>query len=100
MNKFLELSSREYQVILAQKEVFMKAFEQVRTAFAAKGVTTLQDVLLNQDAFDMLNKLCNTQSVIDLEKEIDSFRKNELSDENFDKYFEPYISKIPKNALK
>ena len=99
MKKFLELSSRELQVILAQREVFMKAFEQVKVAFADKGVVTLQDVWLNQDAFDMLNKLSNTQDVIDLERGIESFWNNELSDENFDRYFEPYISKIPKNAL-
>ncbi|SMP47408.1 hypothetical protein [Fibrobacter sp. UWB10] len=99
MKKFLELSSRELQVILAQREVFMKAFEQVRVAFADKGVVTLQDVWLNQDAFDMLNKLSNTQDVVDLERGIESFWNNELSDDNFDKYFEPYISKIPRNAL-
>ena len=99
MKKFLELSSRELQVILAQREVFMKAFEQVRVAFADKGLVTLQDVWLNQDAFDMLNKLSNTQDIIDLEREIENFWNNELSDEHFDKYFEPYISKIPKNAL-
>jgi hypothetical protein len=99
MKKFLELSAREFQVVLTQRDVFMKAFEQVRAAFANKGVTTLQDILLNQDAFDMLNKLCYTQEVEELVREIASFRKNELSDEHFDKYFEPYISKIPKNAL-
>ena len=99
MKKFLELSSRELQITLAQREVFMKAFEQVRVAFADKGVVTLQDVWLNQDAFDMLNKLSNTQDIIDLEREIENFWNNELSDEHFDKYFEPYISKIPKNAL-
>jgi len=96
MYKFLELSSREPQVILAQRDVYTKAFEQVKVAFAGKGIATLQDVWLNQEAFDMLNKLCNTQDVINLEREIDSFRKNDLSDENFDKYFEPYISKIEK----
>lgn len=97
MKKFLELSSRELQVILAQREVFMKAFEQVRTVFADKGVSTLQDIWLNQEAFDMLNKLNCTQDVMGLEREIESFCHNELSDENFDKYFEPYISKIPRN---
>ena len=99
MKRFLELSSRELKVILAQREVFMKAFEQVRAAFADKGVATLQDVWLNQEALDMLNKLANTQDVIELERDIEAFWNNELSDEHFDKYFEPYISKIPKNAL-
>ena len=98
MNKFLELSSRELQAILEQREVFKKSFEQVKVAFADKGVATFQDVILNPEAFDMLNKLNNTQGVIDLEREIDAFRNNELSDENFDKYFEPYISKIPRNC--
>lgn len=97
MKRFLELSSKELQVILAQREVFMKAFEQVRAAFADKGIATLQDIWLNQDAFEMLNKLSCTQNVMDLEREIVSFWNNELSDENFDKYFEPYISKIPTN---
>ena len=97
MKRFLELSSKELQVILAQREVFMKAFEQVRAAFADKGIATLQDIWLNQDAFEMLNKLSYTQNVMDLEREIESFWNNELSDENFDKYFEPYISKIPTN---
>lgn len=100
MKRFLELSSRELKVILTQRDVFMKAFEQVRVAFADKGISTLQDVWLNPEAFDMLNKLNNTQDVIDLEREIDAFRNNELSDENFDKYFEPYISKIPRNGKK
>lgn len=100
MKRFLELSSRELQVILTQREVFMKAFEQVRAAFADKGVATLQDVWLNQKALDMLNKLANTQDVIELERDIEAFWNNELSDENFDKYFEPYISKIPKNGKK
>ena len=97
MKRFLELSSREIEVALVQREVFVKAFEQVRAVFADKGVSTLQDVWLNQEAFDMLNKLNCTQDVIDLEREIESFCHNELSDENFDKYFEPYISKIPRN---
>ena len=99
MKKFLELSSRELLVILTQRDVFMKAFDQVKAAFADKGVLTLQDVWLNQEAFDMLNKLSNTQDIIDLEREIEAFWTNELSDGNFDKYFEPYISKIPKNVL-
>jgi hypothetical protein len=98
MKKFLELSSKELQVVLMQRDVFMRAFEQVKAAFADKGVTTWQDIWLNQEAFDMLNKLSNTQDVIDLEREIESFWNNELSDENFDKYFEPYISKIPRNG--
>ena len=97
MKRFLELSSRELKVILMQRDVFMKAFEQVRTVFADKGVSTLQDIWLNQEAFDMLNKLNCTQDVMCLEREIESFCHNELSDENFDKYFEPYISKIPRN---
>lgn len=100
MKRFLELSSRELQVILTQREVFMKAFEQVRAAFADKGVATLQDVWLNHEALDMLNKLANTQDVIELERDIEAFWNIELSDENFDKYFEPYISKIPKNGKK
>lgn len=95
MKKFLELSSRELQVILTQRDVFMKAFEQVRIAFADKGVATLQDVWLNQEAFDMLNKLTNTQGVVDLERAIESFWNNELSDENLERYFESYVSKIP-----
>ena len=99
MKKFLDLSSRELQVILMQRDVFMRAFEQVKAAFADKGVVTLQDVWLNQEAFDMLNKLTNTQDVIDLEREIEAFWNNELSDENFDNYFEPYISKIPRNGF-
>jgi|GEM_PF-5349691 len=97
MKRFLELSSKELQVVLAQREVFMRAFEQVRVAFADKGVATLQDVWLNQEAFDMLNKLNYTQDVMDLEREIESFWHNELSDENFDKCFKPYISEIPRN---
>ena len=97
MKRFLELSSKELQVILMQREVFKRAVEQVMIAFADKGVASLQDVWLNKDAFDMLNKLSYTQDVMILEKEIESFRNNDLSDENFDRYFEPYISKIPNN---
>ena len=97
MKRFLELSSMELQVVLVQRDVFMKAFEQVKSAFADKGVSTLQDIWLNQEAFNMLNKLNYTQEVMNLEREIDYFRNNELSDENLDKYFEPYISKIPRN---
>ena len=98
MKKFLELSSRELQAVLEQRDVFKKAYEQVKTGFADKGVSSLQDVWLNQEALDMLNKLSYTQNVIDLEREIESFWNNELSDENLDKFFEPYISIIPRNG--
>ena len=43
---------------------------------------------------EMLNKLTTNQELQQLENEIIAFKKNELSDENLDNYFKPYINRI------
>jgi hypothetical protein len=42
----------------------------------------------------MLNKLVDNRGIYELENEIATFKKNELSDENLDNYFKPYINRI------
>ena len=69
--------------------------DSVRKLFPNCRLDSLQDFVLNQNAFDVLNKLTFSPEIQKLVDDIYAFRKNELSDANFDDYFKPYINRIP-----
>lgn len=94
LDKFLQLSSREQELLLPQGKAFVEAMNVVQKAFPNRSFATLQDIIAVPEAFDMLNKLASNSGIQELEKEIAAFKKNELSDENLDNYFKPYINRI------
>ena len=94
-DKFLELNARERNLIVVQRDVLLNAVNSVRERFPNCRLDSLQDFVLNRDAFDALNKLTFSPEIQKLVDDIYAFRKNELSDANFDDYFKPYINRIP-----
>lgn len=94
-NRFLDLNEREKNLIIIQRDVLIKAIKSVREAFPNCRLDSLQDFVLNRDAFDALNRLTFSPEIQKLVDDIYAFRRNELSDSNFDDYFKPYINRIP-----
>ena len=66
----------------------------VQKAFPDQLFNNPQDIIAIPAAFEMLNKLVDNRGIYELENEIATFKKNELSDENLDNYFKPYINRI------
>lgn len=94
LDKFLELSSREQEILIPQRKALEEAVNLVQKAFSDHPFSSLQDIIATPKAFEMLNKLTTNQELQQLENEIIAFKKNELSDENLDNYFKPYINRI------
>lgn len=94
LDKFLQLSSREQELLIPQGKALEEAVGIVQKAFPARPFNSLQDIIATPKAYEMLNKLIINKELQELENEITAFKKNELSDENLDNYFKPYINRI------
>jgi hypothetical protein len=94
-NKFYQLSQKEIEFILELKMILPKAKEIFRKEFPDCVINSLQDLNNYPDVLKRFNELFFYSKERELVAEIDSFRKNELSDKNFDDYFKLYINRIP-----
>lgn len=94
LDNFLQLSSKELEILVPQGKSLEEAVNLVQKAFSDHPFSSLQDIIATPKAFEMLNKLTTNQELQQLENEIIAFKKNELSDENLDNYFKPYINRI------
>lgn len=99
LDKFLQLSSREQEILIPQGKALEEAMGLVQKAFPDHPFSTLQDIIATPKAFEMLNKLVTNKEFLELENEIAAFKKNELSDENLDNYFKPYINRIANRRI-
>ena len=100
LDKFLELSSREQEILIPQRKALEEAVNLVQKAFSDHPFSSLQDIIATPKAFEMQNKLTTNQELQQLENEIIAFKKNELSDENLDNYFKQYINRIENRRKK
>lgn len=100
LDKFLELNSREQEILIPQRKALEEAVNLIQKAFSDHPFSSLQDIIATPKAFEMLNKLTTNQELQQLENEIIAFKKNELSDENLDNYFKPYINRIENRRKK
>ena len=94
LDKFIQLSYKEQEILFPQGKALVEAMSVVQKAFPGHTFSTLQDIIAIPAAFEMLNKLVDNRGIYELENEIAAFKKNELSDENLDNYFKPYINRI------
>lgn len=94
LDKFFQLSSREQELLIPQVKAFAEAMSVVQKAFPDHSFATLQEIIAVPEAFDVLSKLTQNSDIQKLENEIAAFKKNDLSDENLDNYFKPYINRI------
>ena len=72
-----------------------KAIEAIRKEFPNTRFESLEDISNHPDALKRFNTLAFDPREEELEKEELAFRKIDLSDENLDDYFKPYINRIP-----
>lgn len=67
LDKFLELSSREQEILIPQGKALEEATGLVQKAFPDHPFSTLQDIIATPKAFEMLNKLTTNQELQQLE---------------------------------
>ena len=94
LDKFIQLSYKEQEILIPQGNAFREAMSVVQKAFPDQLFNNPQDIIAIPEAFEMLNKLVINRDIYELENEIAAFKKNALSDENLDNYFKPYINRI------
>lgn len=67
LDKFLELSSKEQEILIPQRKALEEAVNLVQKAFSDHPFSTLQDIIATPKAFEMLNKLTTNQELQQLE---------------------------------
>ena len=94
-NKFYQLSQKEIELVLELKTKNLKAREIFLSEFPNFVINSMQDIYNRPDVLKRYNELFSNPKEQEMVDEINSFRKNELSDKNLDNYFKPYINRIP-----
>ena len=93
--KFQELSLKDLNLFTELRARISKAIEVIRKEFPNTRFESLEDISNHPDALKRFNTLAFDPREEELEKEELAFQKIELSDENLDNYFKPYINRIP-----
>lgn len=93
--KFQELSLKDLNLFTELRARISKAIEAIRKEFPNTRFESLEDISNHPDALKRFNTLAFDPREEELEKEELAFRKIDLSDENLDDYFKPYINRIP-----
>lgn len=99
-NKFYQLSQKEIELVLEIKTKNLKAREIFLSEFPNYVINSMQDIYNRPDVLKRYNELFSNPKEQEMVDEINSFRKNELSDKNLDNYFKPYINRIPAHSEK
>ena len=94
---------KEYQLLLGRmidyrKEQFnfcAQVVQKVRVKYAGVSLNSRDDFVSHSDIKEYLKKMLENDASLELEKKIASFLHEQLSDQNLDNYFKPYINRIP-----
>lgn len=90
-HKYSRLVNEYIDIIAANQSKYVKNLQKVYEKFPDFQFLPFTNILNNKEVADYFNELNTTEQSARWEKEIEAFKKEDLSFENFDVYFKKHI---------